>query len=178
MDYKYLGIDSTNNGKMPKIFVGVTSNNDKHIEEHTMRRLDPRDRKGQPCVWRVNYKHVFIPEEFSKRFANEDQINLIGICELIQYFKPKQVFIAESPLITSLSKLTEALKRLEIPEYEFFRDRIVITEQADTQYPIVNRADEIARQLRRYYDAKSSKKNKKHLDTLITPNIGDYRFLL
>jgi len=171
----YLGIDESNHGMFPEIFVCVHSTRHTHIRE--MGGL-PKRRKDEPVykiLKRAGFRHIIIPQEYSL-FMDHSEIRVMSICELIRSFLESEGSI--DAVLVDGGLRPDEMEAIHMILYPRNTPSIIAQSSGDTIYPIVNTADAVANSLHRYYASKKSPgQNRRYLRKLVTPRIEDYREL-
>jgi len=166
---KILGIDETNHGCWPEIYVGVGSmdpalgirndafwNNGKHF--HTIEEILAGD----------EYRIIKIDEAEQKRFS-ANGIKAIIIIELTKYFAPERE-IFDGHVNNKIRGYAEiGLYPNELHEF-------IAQKRADKNIPVVIKADRIASILYKNY-IKSGKNMEDHEDYILKPNFEEYSFI-
>lgn len=172
---KCLGLDESNKGRFPEIYVGAFSSK----KEYALEKVDPTLPKRRKSVKiseiteDLEYRYVLIPEEY-KKFLHPSEISIIAFAELINYFNPDFVMIDGELRQNQLKKLESLLSMKDNPSI------ISICPKADTSYKLVNKADHLANILHKEYNNRrqqdfSSKNYGEIISNLITPKIEVYK---
>jgi hypothetical protein len=173
----FLGIDESNHGKYPEIYAGVYSNHQKDIRKGSFDK--ERSKKKMTIMSKIrengaqrDYRHCIIPVEYTRLFTRE-QLGLIAITELIQYFDKEygldQILIdGEQHDPSDKSRI----KELVHPGCQ----RIRFIPNGDREYRIINLADYAAYRLFRQYTSKTPDKEleERFSHTLVTPRLEEY----
>ncbi len=165
---RYLGIDESNHGRFPEIFVGAPSNKDKYIRKEDMEKIRHKgEQKG--VIGSKEFKYIIIHREHKELFKPNGVIFVI-YAELIRAYSDIEYVIADGE--TSTSVLEKIINGLEFVLENV--PRIDSVPQADETIPIVNTADCIANRLYRYHTSQPRGTKALYLRHLITPNFREY----
>ncbi|MBN2052055.1 hypothetical protein JW756_00970 [Candidatus Woesearchaeota archaeon] len=169
----YLGIDESNNGRYPEIFVGVYSENPEDIVTTTKglskKRKSPK-RIINSILQEREFKYIVIDESYSQLFHTKN-ISVLAAAELIRAFNNLERIIIDGEIRRTELRNLEGLAQKPV---------IILPEpKADVKYPIVNAADNLAHILYKYHSECKRKNNdgKDYEEHLITPNIYEYSCL-
>jgi glutaredoxin-related protein len=166
----YLGIDESNHGRYPEIFVAVFSTNPADIKKRW--NLEKKRNKGNifSLLNGREFKHIRVTKDYGN-FLDVNDISLIVFSEFIKFFKDN----LELVIIDGEMKKGSNIEKLERILYPNPIPKIKVIPKADTKYEIVNVADRIANLLyRHYYHFKNVRDSRKYFEYLITPKIEDY----
>lgn len=170
----YLGIDESNHGRSPEIFVAVYSN----IPEDVIARNDlTKKRKNKKDFDEIlgsrQFKHILIPKNYKEWFG-ETEIRIIAYYELIKNFEYLDKVIIDGEIRRNeFQELKKLLIRETLPL------EIIAESRADITYNIVNIADQIANRLFQHYGRfKNLNRSTKFLPYLLTPKMEDHKLLL
>ncbi len=172
----FLGMDESNHGRFPEIFVAVYSRDPSMVNRRTLAKWDGK-RAQSPLLRRGEYSHIIVPDYYGRILQSDMNIRLMVVAEFIRHFNDvygdlELVVIDGTPLEGEHQRLKELARPYSLP-------RIVHEPKADVTFPIVNEADRIAHVLFRYYrDTPHHELSKKYLKTLITPRVEDYMTLV
>jgi hypothetical protein len=168
----YLGIDESNHGRWPEIFVAVYSKFYQDIVEHE-KQLSKVRRNGSsavlPVVKNRTFRHILIPENYGHSVGS-DGASLVVISEFIKYFDDvEEVVIDGKPkweghMIENLETLVHPTK---LPKVSFII-------KGDTKFKLVNLADHVANLLHKYYSKLKYNKGMRYSGYLITPDFEGY----
>ena len=173
MTKTYLGVDESNHGRFPEIYVGVFSGKkmDTHLSEKaSIPKLRKTKRDISSYLGQRPYKHIVIPEEFKAEFETHG-IQIIVLSEFIQYFEKLSKIIMDGNLD---EKVIEYIKKINHPNKIPFIQGVP---DGDKKVRLVNIADSVAYQLFRHYTSKFEKDEKTkgiYLKHLLTPKLEDY----
>ncbi|MBS3122092.1 hypothetical protein J4434_04370 [Candidatus Woesearchaeota archaeon] len=175
----YLGIDESNHGRFPEIYVGVYSQFPQDIKEST--EILPKRRNNGNVFSELGgrqFKHLLIPEDY-KIIYGPHNIRLIAYSELIAGFSGENVgdlerVILERVIIDGPLR-EEDLRKLR--QFVSSTPHINSDAQNDTKFEIVNLADRVANLLHRYYTSSKSDSSL-YVPYLITPDLRKYDKLL
>jgi len=169
----YLGIDESNNGRYPEIFVGVYSENPEDMvvnsEGLSKKRKSPK-KLINSILQEREFKYLVIDETYAGLFHIKD-IGVLAAAELIRAFENLETVIIDGEIRRAeLKKLEELVKKPVI---------ILPEPKGDVKYPIVNAADNLAHILYKYHSECKRKNNdgRDYEDRLITPTIEEYKCL-
>ena len=163
----YLGIDESNHGNFPEIFVASYSDNPKDLEWRMKKFPKKRGGSKEKTLEKNEYKHIVMDRE-TKEYLGRDGAMLVIASELIRDFKGLEKVVIDGHIDGKL------LSDLQI----LFPNGPVIDAYADgdRRFMAVNRADEIAYRLYKYYDSfKNAHDTKYYIGTNITPKYKRYR---
>lgn len=169
----FLGIDESNHGRIPEIFVGVFSTLGKDIRKSNFEKN--RDKRSFPNLNDNQfYKHIIF-DETSKKIATE-KLPIIATLEFLKYYSKFNPEVPLSRIYLDGEALPNQKELLEknLP----YNIKVNWEPRSDIKYGIVNFADIIANRLYRYYSIPSKKPKLKYSQTLITPKLEDYLELL
>ena len=176
----YLGIDESNHGRYPEIFVGVysTITKDKKKNEFSKIRRNIRsiDKEISQNGLERDYMFISIPEEYSE-YLNRDQLALVAISELIVYHDiPSNVggTTLDMVLVDGNRSCSEVDKIKEIIHPH--SPKINCIPKGDKFYRIVNFADLAAHALFKNYTSSSPKHSLEDTldEKIITPDLNKY----
>ncbi|MDP2750751.1 MAG: hypothetical protein Q8O89_08025 [Nanoarchaeota archaeon] len=168
----YVGIDESNHGRVPEIFVAVYSSNLSDIER--INELPKRRNKKEigDILEATDFKHIIISQEYRNLMTDQGML-LVAVSELVNGFSEQNysidmVFVDGQVKERTLNEIRKNIKPA--------CNRILFEPNADKTFPVVNLADYIANGLHRHYaHFKNVYDNKKYWDKLITPDIKRYR---
>jgi len=168
MSNGFLGIDESNHGGSPEIFVGVYSSNDEDIVEMLKLSKKIKDKDIFPLLEDRDFRFIKMLYDDKEEFTY-NQIKLLIINEFIQIFQPKLTvvdgFVDESIL--------EKLKTIN-PE-----TKINCEPKADEKYKLVNISHRIANNLHTSYNKKNGREHERYMNKfeeyLIEPNYDFYK---
>ncbi len=165
----YLGIDESNHGKYPEIFVGVYSENLEDIVEHQkLPKIRTARRSIDPLLGDREFKYILISEKYGRLLHNQC-VNLVVFSEFVHHFGNLEKVIIDGE--TNLFMLSDFKKVLQPTKYP----QIECVAKADIKYPLVNIADNIANLLYRDFTrSHSSYVCKKYISNLIEPDMENY----
>lgn len=141
---RFLGIDESNHGHDPEIFVGVYSDNPFDILSNRFLRrprLPKKRRIGRfledALKQECDFHYLYLPDEFKANFG-EELMKVIAIAELIKAGNGIEKVIFDGKIrLEYRSALRLALPGKELPSCGVYT-------HADQKYPIVNMADNVA----------------------------------
>ncbi|MBN2459691.1 hypothetical protein JXB28_05375 [Candidatus Woesearchaeota archaeon] len=173
----YLGIDESNHGRFPEIFVAVYSLFDCDIKpayslseplEVMYKKQIPKVKKKKnveisDIVKKRDFKYVLLTEDFKDRFGFEG-VRAIAYAELIKALSPLELVIIDRDIDPLLKEnMARIIHPQKLPD-------VVAENNADHRYPLVNMADHIARRLFRYYQPfKNERSYPKYAEYMISP---------
>ena len=166
----FLGIDESNHGKFPEIFVGMYSPNISLLKRgcyEKQRRIANRKFLDIP------YKHLIFSQT-NADVIGKVNIPVIAIAELAKYVDsvmPLNTIYVDGEL------KSDQLATIERLVYAFNKKAKLKPEtHLDTSMRLVNEADNRANFLHRYYAKYSDKGGRKidYVHKLITPRLEDY----
>ncbi len=165
----YLGIDESNHGQYPEIFVGVYSENLEDIIEHQkLPKIRSVYRSIEPLLGDREFKYILISEKYGRLLRNQC-INLVVFSEFVHHFGNLEKVIIDGE--TNLFMLRDFKEILQPARYPV----IECIPKADIKYPLVNIADNIANLLYRgFTKSHSSYVYKKYRANLIEPDMENY----
>ena len=168
-----LGIDESNHGNFPEIYVAVFSFNWNYVKQ----AQNPLPRIKIESIDHFlpddcEFKHIIFSDQFSE--FHVDALKTIAISEFISYFmikhKRMRRIINDGDMKRSIRKKIDSnLSCFKVP-------KIISRKNADKIYPVVYMADRIANYLFRHYSEDGL--IKPYLNNLITPKFEDYQSLL
>lgn len=181
-DKGFLGIDESNHGRFPEIFVGVYSlyECDTKPAYSLNEPLEIINKKKLPKIKKKNegggkkeevayilekrkFKHILLLQEHKDRFGFEG-VRAIAYAELIKEFGNLELVIIDREIGDQLKEnMSKILYPQRLPP-------ITAESNADHRYLIVNKADQLARKLFRYYQPfKNERDYAKFSEYLISP---------
>jgi len=160
----YLGIDESNHGKYPEIFVAVYSDDIEDIKKTKLYKK--RDHENIFSVLgERDFRYSLIPEEYT-RILDKHYINLLVFSNFIKHCGDLELVIIDGEI------RSYDLKQIERMIYPFSNPRIKCEAKADIKYKIVNVADHIANLLYKHHVQDYNKKtNNNYTNNLLGPNI-------
>ena len=167
----YLGIDESNHGRFPEIFVGVSSNRDKDIEERVLEKIRDKRRQGI-LAGRKEFRYILVPSDYRKLFDSYHAMIFVVYAELIKAYPQTEHVIIDGENRESeriLKGLEFILKN--VPQIEFIP-------KADMIIPIVNAADCIANRLIEYRTSQPKKSKTRYVERIITPDFREYSSII
>ena len=164
---RYLGIDESNHGKFPEIFVGAFSNRDKDITKGDIGKIRKKGRQNN-VIGSRQFRYIIMSREYGELFGSYGAMAFVSYAELIRTFPNIKRVIIDGKISES-EKIIRGLEFVldEMPEIDFIP-------KADIIIPIVNTADCIANSLYRYHTSNPREEKSHHLRNLITPDIKQY----
>ncbi|MCR4284558.1 MAG: hypothetical protein NUV97_00755 [archaeon] len=169
-----LGVDESNHGKVPEIFVGCFSANpeDALIEEEGTYSKRRSNQIQRPC-FQIPFKHLLFSEDH-KRIVGAPNLPLIAVGTLASfvygaYSKLGGVYL-DGELNEAQTRALEKILHSICPGMGLFTGAAL-----DTRVRLVNEADNRANMLHRYYSQGSGGRRDKYLDSLLDPQIRRFR---
>ncbi|HJX05582.1 MAG TPA: hypothetical protein VJ461_02650, partial [Candidatus Nanoarchaeia archaeon] len=177
----FLGIDESNHGRFPEIFVGVYSlyecdtkpvySLDESMEVINKKKLPKIKKKNEggkkeeiaDILEKRKFKHILLLQEHKDRFGFEG-VRAIAYAEIIKGFGNLELVLIDREIGDYLREdIAKILYPQRLPQ-------ITAESNADHRYLIVNKADQIARKLFRYYQPfKNERDYAKYSEHLISP---------
>ncbi|MBS3155580.1 hypothetical protein J4404_03745, partial [Candidatus Woesearchaeota archaeon] len=171
MEKGWVGIDESNHGRYPEIYVAVFSQYPQDASPVIGLKKNRNKGNLDLILKERDFRFILIPKEY-KNFLSPNDIAVVNVVEFIKYFtrnKPEyqiKYFIDGEFKQSYLNKIDRVLYPIRTPE-------IIIESKADVRYPVVNKADYIARLLHNKYN-KESDLPKYLFEKIITPRLEDY----
>ncbi len=191
---KYLGIDESNHGQIPEIFVATFSRERKDIvKKHNIPKLryrtienkfnkqdyGPKKEKSDRLTkfmqekykdlvidyMQTNFKHILFDKTFY--YTLKEFQRIIAITEFIKHYEPKTIIIDGNLYENEKEEISRLIHPIRNPE-------IIAEPRADTTYQLVNKADAIANHLYSKYKLQKPENRILHLEHLLTPKLEDY----
>lgn len=167
----YLGIDESNHGRYPEIYVAVYSMNKKLLEDEGGLPKLRRNRNGiEKVLERNKFKWIRFGEEYKKREVHPNVIKIIAISEFMKaYTNLKTIYVdgdLQEGIIDKVNLFTPNIN-VEIKNYI----------QGDNRFRIINYADRIAHHIFRLHSPRkreNEEKIKKLEKRMITPDLLSY----
>ncbi|MDP7141007.1 MAG: hypothetical protein QF362_04700 [Candidatus Woesearchaeota archaeon] len=169
--YLYLGIDESNHGRFPEIYVCVPSEFEKDIEEIT---LFSKVRKKKFIPKNEEYRHIII-SELHKDMLGDMGISIATTVEFIQFFDRDKTL--EKVIVDGECK-GHTIEEIERTLYPHHIPKIEFIAKADKKLKVVNEADRIAYSLNKYYNEERHGEKGKYLKHLLTVKLEDYSELI
>ncbi len=171
MQGKYLGIDESNHGQLPEIFVGVLSDylwdiawKDKQFGKRRNRNQIEALLEGR------DFRFVSISEEFGIKLADKDDRKIVAFTELLEYFDcVTNVYIDGDISDYVIAEVKKQLWPRMINTY--------YGPYGDRSWSLVNIADTVAYQLYKYIITQVGAPHDKYMAFEITPNERRYTHL-
>ncbi len=172
----YLGIDESNHGRRPEIFVGCITPYDGNIREAVIpKRRDKSESKRWKELLGLPYKHIIFDDEFKDMDLGNYKTIAIGEFAKFysQQFEITKIFMDGNMRGPRLEKILEMLDEINS------HIKLVYGKDLDRRTKLVNEADNIANLLFREYVLKNGRNKDKYESFLLHPNLKKYeRFLL
>lgn len=166
----YLGIDESNHGRYPEVFVGVYSTYYSDIVENTRGLPKIRDKKQtiEQLINDRSFRYILVPEIFGKELG-ASRTTLVVLYEFIAHFKNIEQVIVDGNH-KSEAAILENLGRLLHPEHI---PKISFVIKGDTKFGLVNLADSLANYLNRHHLNHDGIKDE-FSKYLVQPNFKNY----
>lgn len=166
----YLGIDESNHGKFPEIFVGCFSFDTRSIIEKRLRKnhsrsIKRRNLRGFP------YKHIIFTKDF-KDIIDPKNYDLVAIGELTKFYNNSMGL--EKVFMDGEIKNKKEEKIIEMLYHINKKIKFISKPKMDEKINLVNEADNLANLFYRYYAVNNGKNKTKYLGSLLQPNYKDY----
>jgi hypothetical protein len=152
---KYLGIDESNHGRFPEIFVGLYSENPSDIYSNCKLAKVRHNHSLDNILKTRDFRFLTIDSRkissYSKKenlFLPDSSIKAIALSHLIRYYNRVEEIYVDGKLPSN------TIEYLESIIYPQKLPRIISEDKGDNKYPIINYADMVA-----HYIYKSYKKN-------------------
>lgn len=166
----WVGMDESNHGRFPEIYVAVYS--DYASDGKETKGLTKKSKGNiETILKRREFRYILFSREHGNLICDKNRF-LIAACEFINYFNEEKqnkdiTFILDGEY--RASRIRDIKELLETKE----KPKIILEPKADLKYPVVNKADLIARILHRKYA--TAKRIRNHFpENIITPRIEDY----
>ena len=169
--YLYLGIDESNHGRFPEIYVGVPSDLESYITE--TEEFSKVHRKNSIPV-NTEYKHITITK-LHKNMLSDPGISIATTVEFIRYFDMNNTL--EKVIVDGECK-SNTIEEIERTIYPHHMPKVEFMAKADKKIRVVNQADRIAYSLYRYYTEGRSVEKGRYLKHLLTVKWEDYSELI
>ncbi|MBI2106516.1 hypothetical protein HYT57_00895 [Candidatus Woesearchaeota archaeon] len=147
--FSAIGIDESNHGSNPEIYVAVFSRNyrdvlaDYHVDEGRVEGNLEKCRKTIPKLNPHLIRYGVIREEdralIKERKLSSEYLKVAAVSELFNSFNGADFLLVDGSLE---DKIVRVVERLISPS--IFPRKLILTPRADEIYPLVNRADHIA----------------------------------
>lgn len=169
---KLLGIDESNHGKYPEIFVGVYSENlEDLLETEGLGKIRRNSKLDSAIKKNQDFKYVVVPKEYAKILGRKN-IPRVACAELIKSFNGLDSIIVDG----DFPKIFKTdVRRIAYP---IKAGNIKTIPKADITYPLVNSADHIANLLHRHYSHGKNIGNTNFLEKIVTLKVEDYLHLI
>lgn len=167
-----IGIDESNHGRVPEIFVAVYS---AELGDIYRAKELPKKRSRKEIsevIEHAEFKHLVISQEYRNLMTDQGMI-LVAVSELVNAFSEKygsidMVFVDGEIRNRTLAEIRKNIRPVCA--------RLLFEANADKNIPIVNSADCIASGLHRHYSRfKSTADSRKYIGELVTLDIKRYR---
>ena len=178
MTYRVLGIDESNHGRYPEIFVGVYS----EIKKDSRKGEFPKIRRKIKSINSElssngqirDYMCVVIPVEYTE-YLTREQLGLVAISHLISFYD--NIYAHETlddVLIDGSKSLCEVDKIKEMISPHSPKIRCV--PNGDRIFKVTNYADLVAHALFKEYNSKKQNKNIEDIfnEHLLVPDLENY----
>ena len=176
MNLLYAGMDESNHGHYPEIFVLVIS---KDIEDIAKQSKLQKKRSRAEAINLLSpdsdFRHIVISQEDRDKLSSPYNVQAVVLAEFIALYSRLEKLIIDGRIMESVLDTAELL----LPSGVVPPKDIVYMPDADKRFNIVNRADQIAYILFKHYTSYSGiTSNRRYSETLITPNIERYAYKL
>ena len=158
----YMGIDESNHGNLPEVFVATISNSYRELSYHGFNFQKLRYKSNQyetrinHILKNTNFNFSIFPSHLKQL---QSYFSVVFLYEALKNVKPKEViFDGNDGIITK--NLENLLKNL-FDNNEGYKPKIILEPKADISYPLVNKADALSYHL--YNIFRGIKPNKKVL---------------
>ena len=165
----YLGIDESNHGREPEIFVAVHSSHKLDIEFHHSLGKHRKHSRINSVIGGIDFRSIVVLSQYKRNFSDSD-MKIIVFSEFIKSFGQLEKVVIDGEVDD------EILAGVEKAIYPIVVPQLISEPKADVSYPIVNIADQIANHLFRNY-VKNRSVGKKFEKHMLLPRLNDYRFL-
>ncbi|MCF7799353.1 hypothetical protein K9M74_05620 [Candidatus Woesearchaeota archaeon] len=174
----FVGIDESNHGWFPEIFVGSYSPSTDNLVRGNFpkKRIKKRNQTKNYARKFANIPYVHtIFSETSKNIIGKVNIPVVAICELARYVNgvsPVDTIFVDGEL------LLEQVETIERLIYDFNKSTKLHAEpRLDKKIRLVNEADNRANHFHHYYSSHPDKGTRmdKYVDNLITPRLEAYK---
>lgn len=174
----FLGIDESNHGKTPEVFVAVYSDDERHIrlQEHLLEKNREKGNLGEELK-HFDYRFVLFNHRF-KQYFNEYQIKAIAISEFISFFQNHEHFGALEKVIFDGELRRQDINLVRMILSPMPSPAITSVVQGDELIPLVNKADRAASLLFKYYTKNPGRRSGRYERYLLTPNLSLYAKLI
>jgi len=163
----FLGVDESNHGKLPEIFVGCYSKDSSKIIKGDFGK--PRNERDP--FPKATYQHIVFDTK-EDRIVGRTNFQVIAACELVRRVnrirRLEKLFIDGKIMKRTLCKLEKMMNHF-LP-----RTELIFGKGLDKKIPLVNTADRMAYLLYLYYSATSKTPKNQYLNTIVTPRLEDY----
>ncbi|MCR4327385.1 MAG: hypothetical protein NUV46_02290 [Nanoarchaeota archaeon] len=174
----FLGLDESNKGLFPEIYVACTSHNKNHtLEGKTFpKKRKKEEEKRIKTFIGLPYKHILFTKDF-ENLLNRENYKTVAIGEFSKFYSfnnnIKKIFMDGELNNNQVEKILEMLHRIN-KKIKFQYGKCL-----DQKIRIVNEADNRANFLFRYYRDSPEKNKTKYIDTLLIPDLKGYeKFLI
>jgi len=166
-----IGIDESNHGRFPEIYVGVFSSLsfDAKRGYYNKKRTDANIGDILNNHGRI-YRHTIITKEHKELYGAHGS-KIIAVAELIKAFNNIEDINVDSIILDGEFRKIDRLN-LERILYPLDLPNFSAEPKADETFPIINKADAIANILHRYYS--TNKDRNRYKKTKIEIGIGKY----
>lgn len=163
-----LGVDESNHGRFPEIFVCSYSCTPKDVEEGCFPK---QRRKTKRSFKNIPYYHTIFTEDLALDIGMKN-FPILAFCEFVTTVGKKhaleRVFIDGDPHGAQLEAMVRFLSMYSP------RTKLCYGPELDMKYRLVNEADNRANHLYRYYSKKDLLIKSDYNDTLLSPCIEDF----
>ncbi|MBN1275397.1 hypothetical protein JXA12_03835 [Candidatus Woesearchaeota archaeon] len=163
----YLGVDESNHGRYPEIFVGAFTTEKKYTREGHFEKQ--RDNNRDFCL---PYLHLIFTKEDAKRIGKKN-FQLIAIAELARYVNDlkqiEKIFVDGDIPDVKMEALERAVHAINK------KTRVLGGAHLDEKLLLVNEADNRANALYRYYNRHKDITRSAYRDHLIENHLERYQ---
>ncbi|MBN2142582.1 hypothetical protein JW711_04595 [Candidatus Woesearchaeota archaeon] len=148
---RFLGVDESNHGRIPEIFVGAYSNNPLSLNPTSLEK----SREFSPVIMNVESNALFYHLVFSADFIkalDSESLKVVAIAELVHAVEGLETVVYDGEL---REHKRQCLCRLISPNVN-----LIVVPHADETYPLVNKADNLANLIHKYYAVKGGPRSK------------------
>ena len=169
MEHPFIGIDESNHGRYPEVFVAVYSSNPADIQVGTAQLGKIRDKQPIEDILRGKTAyHVLVPQRWTQ-YGHQRTLRVIATSELILHSDAAQEVIIDGEMP---STHIEEIHRILHPR----KVNVTLQQRADQFVPLVNSADSVANKLFRYYSGFSDIEDARDYSKIrICVDLGTYR---
>ncbi len=150
-DSGFLGIDESNHGRVPEVFVAVYSQIPEDIKD--IGGLEKK--RGNSTINEIlcgrDYRHILIPAEVKEEFEQR-HVQMIVLSEFAKCFGNLEKILVDGQVRAQIiEEVKKEISSIACPT-------IVGVEKGDTRIKLINIADQLANYLFRFYKNENSNK--------------------